>query len=239
MNDGTTISIGRRERIRGSLEPLARLVGRTGLTPNALTLIGFAIAVVAAYLAATQAWLYAGVLVGFGALFDLLDGAVARATRRASRLGAFLDSTMDRWGEAVVYIGLIYGLLSHPDVHSGRAWGPLLAGAAMASAFMVSYTRAKSESLGFTPGRGMAKVGLAPREVRVVILTVGLVVAGILSSSAASYPAGLVPAQPLWWLVLVGSLGLIAILATITTVQRIVHVYREANEEETNKSDGA
>jgi phosphatidylglycerophosphate synthase len=222
-----------RERWRRRVEPIARGFGRLGLTPNALTLIGFGIALLAGYSAAMQWWLYAGVLVIVGAVFDLFDGALARATGQASKFGAFLDSTMDRWGEAAVYTGLIYGLLSHPDVRAGGAWGPVLAGAAMASAFLVSYARARSESLGFTPGSGMASVGLAPREVRIVILTVGLILAGILSSTVAGHPAGMVPDQPLWWLSIVGALALITILATITTIQRIVHVYREAGKQET------
>jgi len=233
MNDGTTISIGTRDRIRGSLEPLARLIGRTGLTPNTLTVIGFAIAVLAAYQAATQVWLYAGALVGFGALFDLLDGALARATSRTSKLGAFMDSTFDRAGEAVVYLGLVIGLLE-----VGFYLGPQLAAAAMASAFMVSYTRAKSESLGFSSGSGMARVGLAPREVRTVILTFGLVAAGIMDRPAPTGGAG-GAVLPLSHMILLGSLALITVLATITTVQRIVHVYREAKEEERDNSDGA
>lgn len=229
---------GARARVRRGAEPIARALGRLGLTPNALTLIGFAIAVLAAWQAAEQVWSYAGVLVAFGAAFDLLDGALARATGQASKFGAFLDSTMDRWGEAVIYAGLIVGLANPPgyaDFVDGRgaiALGPLAAGAAMASAFMVSYTRAKSESLGFTPRTGMASIGLAPREVRVVILTLGLVAAGILSSMEAARIAGSGPPFPYWWQALVGSLALITILATITTIQRILHVYREAKQQE-------
>jgi len=216
------VPTGPRARIRQGVEPIARALGRLGLTPNALTLIGFAIAVFAAFFAATQAWLYAGLAVIVGAVFDLFDGALARATNQTSKLGAFLDSTFDRWGEGVVYVGLAVGLLE-----VGFAIGPQLAAAAMASAFMVSYVRAKSESLGFTPGTGMASIGLAPREVRIVILTLGLIGAGVLYS-----PTDALRYQPLWYLVLVGSLALIAILATITTIQRIFHVYREAKKQE-------
>jgi phosphatidylglycerophosphate synthase len=229
---GATAGPSRRDRIRAGVEPLARGLARLGLSPNALTVIGFGIAALAAYTAAERWWLYTGVLVAFGALFDLFDGAVARATGRTTRFGAFLDSTLDRAGEAVVFVGLVAGLTGLPDVSDGARLGPLLAGAAMAAAFMVSYTRAKSESMGFTAGRGMAAVGLAPREVRVVILSVGLIVGGILSASSASYPAGMAPAQPLWWLVIVGALGLIAILATLTTIQRILHVHQQAKRQE-------
>ena len=213
-----------RDRWRSRIEPIARGFGRIGLTPNALTLIGFGIALVAAFLATERSWLAAGVLVMVGAVFDLFDGALARATGKTTKFGAFLDSTMDRWGEAVVYVGLAIGI-----GEVGFSIGMPLAAAAMASAFMVSYVRAKSESLGFTPGHGMASVGLAPREVRIVILTVGLIGAGILSSQEAE---GRMMFYPLWYIVLVGSLALITVLATITTIQRIFHVYREAKKQE-------
>ena len=213
----TVVSPSFRTRFRSSIEqPVAAVFARTGLSPNALTLIGFAIAIVGAWLAANQSWLLAGLVVGFGAIFDLFDGALARATNRTSKFGAFMDSTFDRAGEAVVYVGIAIGLA---DV--GLNYGPQVATVAMAAAFLVSYARAKSESLGFSSGSGMANVGLAPREVRLAILVVGLVVAGYLVEPVRQF-------VPPWWMVLVGSLGLIAILATITTIQRILFVYRQS-----------
>jgi phosphatidylglycerophosphate synthase len=193
-------------------------------------LIGFGIAVVAAILAAMQSWLLAGVLVLFGGVFDLFDGALARATGKASRLGAFMDSVFDRWGEGVIYIGIVAGLYA-----SGYEYGPTLAVAAAVAAFMVSYARAVSEREGFTPGKGMANVGLAPREVRIVILTAGLVVAGVLGTApvdaegvggagGAAFPAGI--------LALDIALGLIAVLGTITVIQRVIHVLRQPAPEE-------
>ncbi len=152
----------------------ARAGPGSALSPNALTLIGFGIACVAAVAAGAQWWLAAGLLVVFGGVFDLFDGALARATGRVSRLGAFMDSVFDRWGEGVVYVGVAWGCLA-----GGFDLGAILAAAAMASAFMVSYTRAKSESLGFAAGPGMANVGLAPREVRIAILTIGLIAAAL------------------------------------------------------------
>ena len=236
MTDDATAQPSFRDRARAAVEPLALVFGRLGLTPNALTLIGFAIAVIGAWLAATQSWLAAGIVVLFGAAFDMFDGALARATNKASKLGAFMDSTFDRAGEAVVYVGLVAGLAVLAGVPSGTPWlivGPLAAAGAMAAAFMVSYARAKSEGLGFTPGRGMASVGLAPREVRTAILGFGLIAAGILvTSQVADYPADVVPGPPAWWVVLAGALGLIAVLATFTVIQRIVHVVREAHRQE-------
>jgi CDP-diacylglycerol--glycerol-3-phosphate 3-phosphatidyltransferase len=225
---GSLVSPELRARIRGLMTPIAVAFGRVGLTPNALTVIGFLIAVVAAIAAAAQLWLIAGILVVGGGVFDLFDGALARATGKVSKLGAFMDSTFDRWGEAVVYVGIVWGALE-----LGLSRPAVLAAAAMGSAFMVSYTRAKAESLGFTPGSGMANVGLAPREVRIVILTLGLVAAGLLPGLPADTGTGAGGlAYPLNALALEVSLGLIAILATLTTVQRIVHTINQAAHQE-------
>ena len=203
---GSFVSPELRSRIRGLAEPVGRALARLGLSPNALTVIGFLIACAAAVAAGAQAWLLAGFLIIFGGIFDMFDGLVARATGQASKAGAFLDSTFDRWGEGVVYIGLVAGcLLADFDL------GAVLAAAAMSAAFMVSYTRARAESLGFAPGKGMANVGLAPREVRLVILTVGVALAGVSLT------------------ILAVSLGLIAVLATITTIQRIVVTLGQAS----------
>jgi phosphatidylglycerophosphate synthase len=206
---GSIVSPELRQRVRGLATPIAVGFGRLGLSPNHLTLIGFGIAVLAAIAAGLQAWLAAGLLLIVGGVFDLFDGALARATGKASKLGAFMDSVFDRAGEGVVYVGIVAGCLA-----GGFDAGAVLAAAAMAAAFMVSYVRAKSESLGFTPGSGMAAVGLAPREVRIIILTLGL----LLGAAAGGT-----------WLA--AALGLISLLATITAVQRIVHVIRQSPQE--------
>ena len=90
-------------------EPIALAMGRAGLTPDALTLIGFGITVVGAVLVAMQLWLVGGIVVFVGGAFDMFDGTLARATGQVSRLGAFMDSVFDRWGEAVVYLGIVVG----------------------------------------------------------------------------------------------------------------------------------
>lgn len=229
----SVVSSSFRSRVRANIEgPVAGVFGRLGLTPNALTLIGFGIAVVGAILAAAQMWLVAGLVVAFGAVFDLFDGALARATNKVSKFGAFLDSTFDRAGEAVVYVGIAVGAIS-----ANFAAGAVLASFALAASFMVSYTRAKSESLGFSSGNGMANVGLGPREVRIAILATGLVILGLVGPVG---PWGidcpqneLVLCLPTDFyhvgdLVLGATLGLIAIVATLTTIQRILFVYRQS-----------
>ena len=191
-------------------------MGRAGLTPDALTLVGFAITVAGAVLLGAQLWAIGGIVVFAGGVFDMFDGTLARATGQASPLGAFMDSVFDRWGEAIVYVGIAAGAAL-----AGFEPGAILAAAAMASAFMVSYARSKSEGLGFTAGTGMAAVGLAPREIRLVILSIGLVVAGL---------AGVGPTASGGSLILAATLGLIVILATITVIQRIIHVRGQAAE---------
>ena len=222
-----TLSNERRDRFKDAFVPVALAMGRIGLTPDALTLIGFAITIVGAILLSQQLWLAGGLVVFLGGVFDMFDGTLARATGRVSRLGAFMDSVFDRWGEAVVYVGLIAGLGA-----SGWADAPLYAAAAMAAAFMVSYTRAKAESLGFPPGTGMANVGLAPREVRIAILTVGLIAAGLLAVDPTSLDDAGGGAYALEAVALEVSLGLIAILATITTIQRIVHTINQGRSQD-------
>jgi CDP-diacylglycerol--glycerol-3-phosphate 3-phosphatidyltransferase len=207
-----------RARVRNFGEPVALLLGRLGLTPNGLTVLGFGITVVGAALAALGLWLVAGIVVFAGGAFDMFDGALARATGRASKAGAFLDSVFDRWGESVVYVGIVVGCLN-----AGFNLGAGLAAAAMSQAFLVSYTRARAEGLGFASGKGMAAVGLAPREVRLVILSLGLLVGGLLGGIQATPSSFSDGARALSV-----ALGLIAILATITVIQRIIHVTKQA-----------
>lgn len=221
-----------RARVRGVAVPIALALGRLGFTPNALTVVGFGISVIAAIAAAQQAWIAAGLLVIFGGVFDLFDGALARATNKVSRLGAFLDSVFDRAGEAVLYLGIAIGCF-----WAGFGEGAVLAAAALAASFMVSYTRAKSESLGFTPGTGMANIGIAPREVRLVVITLGLLFAptplheavpvGAACAGVCDFPQG--------GYLTVALVAIIA-LATITTIQRIVHVTRQSTPDQASPS---
>jgi CDP-diacylglycerol---glycerol-3-phosphate 3-phosphatidyltransferase len=227
---GSVVSPAMRDRVRGLATPIARGLGRLGLSPNALTVIGFVGTCVAAAAAASQAWLFAGVLVLVFGIFDLFDGTLARATGRATKLGAFLDSTFDRAGEAIVYVGIAIGCIA-----GGFEAGAVLAATAMGAAFMVSYTRAKSESLGFTTGTGMANIGLAPREVRIAILALGLLLTpNPLVRPIATGPDGGVCVDsclpPIAGGMLTASLAIIAVLAAVTTVQRILHVRAQSRE---------
>src|SRR6476619_3781221 len=111
-----------RDRVKHAFEPIALAMGHAGLTPDALTLVGFAITVVGAILLSQQLWLVGGLVVLLGGVFDMFDGTLARATGKVSRLGAFLDSVFDRWGEALVYLGIVVGCS-----YAGFAEGAFLA----------------------------------------------------------------------------------------------------------------
>jgi CDP-diacylglycerol--glycerol-3-phosphate 3-phosphatidyltransferase len=216
------VSPALRARVRGLVVPIALGLGRIGLTPNALTIIGFVGTAGAAVAAASQAWLLAGILVLAFGIFDLFDGALARATGTASPFGACLDSTLDRTGENLVYAGVAYG--------SAMADFPLgvgLAGLAMAFASVVTYARAKAEVIGLH-----GEVGIAPRPERLVALTIGLVLAGL-------YPFTVVPSTGTTCvesclepgaLALAVALGIIVVTSAITVLQRILSVRRQLDE---------
>src|SRR6476660_6502336 len=202
-----TISNESRSVIKKIFEPIALAMGRAGLTPNGLTLIGFAITVIGSILVGLQLWLVGAIVVFVGGAFDMFDGTLARATGKVSPFGAFMDSVFDRWGEAIVYLGIAWG-----GVLAGEDTVAILATAALGAAFMVSYTRAKSEGLGFSPGIGMAAIGVMPREIRLIVLSLGLIVAGATANLT----------------ILSAALAIIAVGAVITVIQRILQTRSQA-----------
>jgi CDP-diacylglycerol--glycerol-3-phosphate 3-phosphatidyltransferase len=211
MSDRSFVSPELRARVRLVAVPIALLLGKLGLTPNALTIVGFLGTCLAAVAAAGQAWVLAGVLVIAFGIFDLFDGALARATGQASRFGAFLDSTLDRTGENLVLAGVAFGCAT-----GGFAVGAGLAALALTFASVVTYARAKAEALGVH-----GEVGIAPRPERLVILAAGLVLAGVLGGvgQLSEIRAGSVA--------IALAVGIIAALSAITVIQRIVHVRQQ------------
>ena len=152
--------------IAAPLNYIAQWLERTGITPNALTLIGFALTLVVAAVLAMGQLLVGGLLLIAAALFDTLDGALARHAGLTTVFGAFFDSTMDRYSEAVTLIALIYYYSAQPD---GRI-AVLLLAATLVGSLMVSYTRARAEGLGIE-----CKEGFFQRTERIVVLIIGLV----------------------------------------------------------------
>jgi CDP-diacylglycerol--glycerol-3-phosphate 3-phosphatidyltransferase len=169
------------------------------LTPNTISLTGFALCVVAAGLIYKEWWLVGGVAFIVGSVCDTLDGRYSRMSGKGSPFGAFLDSTLDRVEEGVV--------LAAVGVHFSRDGNDLAVGAvvvAVLASLMVSYTRARAEALGVE-----CKVGIADRAVRVVILSAGLVFA------------------ELWDDAIVYAVYVLAALSVVTVLQRIFHVRAE------------
>lgn len=154
-----------RDWIAGPLAHIARGLELTGISPNALTVIGFLLTLVVAVVLATGNLLLGGLLLIFAALFDTLDGALARRSNQVSVFGAFLDSTMDRYSEAVTLIALMFYYASQPD----SAIAVLLLAFTMTGSFMVSYTRARAEAISVE-----CKEGFFQRTERIVVLIVGL-----------------------------------------------------------------
>jgi CDP-diacylglycerol--glycerol-3-phosphate 3-phosphatidyltransferase len=146
------------------LEPLARFIGWTGISPNVVTVIGFVLMIGVAMVLAGGHFIWGGILITAVALFDAVDGTLARMMGRSSRFGAFLDSTLDRFSEAVIFLGLfIYYVGQDQNLEL------ILIYATVVGSLMVSYARARAEGIGVP-----LKDGLFTRFERVFLLVVGL-----------------------------------------------------------------
>src|SRR5437868_11139379 len=141
-------------------------LGRTPLTPNQVTVVGLALTFFAAGLIAFGHLRWAGLVLILAATCDILDGALARSTNAAYAYGAFLDSTLDRYSEGAVYLGLAAYFLTIDGAL--QRWLVLATLAALAGSFLVSYVRARAQSLGFT-----CKTGLFQRPERIVFTVAG------------------------------------------------------------------
>lgn len=192
-------------RIRGAWDQFARPVGgvvaRTGLRPNVITVLGLLIQIGVAYLIVDGALVAAGLVAVAAGIADLLDGAVAKARGLASRFGALFDSTTDRLSDALFFLPIawLYGV--DPDVAAhDEPWVAAVSLAALVFSFLVSYVKARAESLGFE-----CNVGFAERAERLLLMIAGLVF-------------GIVPAMVV----------VLAVVTFGTFVQRMVHVYEQA-----------
>jgi CDP-diacylglycerol--glycerol-3-phosphate 3-phosphatidyltransferase len=172
------------------------------LTPNGISLTGFVLNVVAAVLVWQRYFFLAGVAFIVGSICDTLDGRYSRMSGKGTPFGAFLDSTLDRLEEGIVLIA-VGGYFAD----RGNDLAVAATVAAVLFSLMVSYTRARAESLGIE-----CKVGLATRAVRVVILSIGLVFAR--GASLGDFQ------------LLEPSVYVLAVLTIFTTFQRVWHVRR-------------
>lgn len=170
-------------------QPVARFLGNLGLTPNAVTVLGFLLTAVVAWVLANGQTQLAGVLLIVSLGADALDGTLARINGAMTRFGAFLDSTLDRWAEVLIYGALVWtSLKAHQDQ------GVLLATAAMAFSLLVSYTRARAEGVGLR-----CKDGLFTRFERLAVLIAGLILNQVqIALWIITLLAGITALQRIW-----------------------------------------
>jgi CDP-diacylglycerol--glycerol-3-phosphate 3-phosphatidyltransferase len=191
---------GSRAAVGRVADPVARGLLRVGITPDAVTVAGTVGILVASALAAFGHFLVATIIATLSAFTDILDGSMARARGTTSAFGAFLDSTMDRVADGAIFAALAYWAFTNDE--TGAAVAALLV---LVTSQVISYVRAKAESLGLT-----ANVGLIERPERLIGIGVGGLCAGF------GWPTGLYIV--LW---------VLGVLSVVTIGQRFVHVHRQ------------
>ncbi|HDM09175.1 MAG TPA: CDP-alcohol phosphatidyltransferase family protein [Desulfobacteraceae bacterium] len=202
-----------RERYLRIVTPVGNLFARIGVHPNVLSVMGLILSIVAGLFYAMGYFFGAGCVVILAGTCDVLDGLLARQTGKASRFGAFFDSTLDRFGEVFIFMGLawyfsgggiFFGQVLNPSSHAQSPLAVVLIILCIAGSFMVSYTRARAEALGVD-----CKVGLMQRPERITLLIIGSLLGGIPVVGIAIIKVTLV---------------VLAVLTNITALQRMAFV---------------
>lgn len=153
--------------VRQYMLHVGKWFARIGVTPNMATVIGLVLNIAVAAVIASGHPRWGGIFLLVASAFDMVDGAIARSTGATSKFGGFLDSTLDRYSEVVVYLGLLIWLNQTRDDHVGS----VLILIASSGALMISYARARAEAVGYN-----ATVGLVARPERVVLLAICLII---------------------------------------------------------------
>lgn len=168
------------------MRPVGRAVASSGISPDAITLGSVVLAGIAAYYIVEGRLLIAGIISTAAGAADLFDGAVAKAKGVTSKFGAVLDSTTDRLTDALVFLPIVWLYAVTPDLPShDEPWVAVTAMVALVASFMVSYVKARAESLGFD-----CNVGIAERAERLILINLALIfdfvpVAMVLLAAAA------------------------------------------------------
>jgi CDP-diacylglycerol--glycerol-3-phosphate 3-phosphatidyltransferase len=181
--------------MRRAFEPLTRTLQRLHVTPNQITVVGTLLNVAAAVLVAVNRHIAAGIVFLVAGCFDLLDGALARQANMVTPFGAFFDSTLDRFSEGVMLAAIAYSFSQQ-----GRDLDVALVAVALLGSLLVSYTRARAESLG-----AECKVGIMSRPERIVLIALGLFFSVLMPYA----------------------IYVLVALTTVTVIQRVVHTYRQ------------
>jgi CDP-diacylglycerol--glycerol-3-phosphate 3-phosphatidyltransferase len=181
-------------QLRRGFVPMVSALQRLKVTPNQVTIAGTVLNMAAAALVVVDHLVYAGIVFLVAGCFDMLDGALARLAKKVTPFGAFLDSTLDRVSEGVILAAIAYLLAVQ-----GRSIDAALVVLALLGSILVSYTRARAESLGLE-----CKVGLMSRPERVILVALGL-----------------------FFSVLPYVIYIMLALTAFTVIQRVVHTYRQ------------
>lgn len=186
------------------LHAIVRGLALTRISPNVLTFIGLVINIIAAILFGyansgnyQRMFLYAGLVIIGAGIFDMVDGRVARATNQVTTFGSFFDSVIDRYSDVALFFGLLVYY-----ARANRFFYLILVAIVMVSSVMVSYTRARAESL-----IGSCKVGFMERPERIVLVIIGALFAR--------------------WGAMAPVLWILAVLSTITIIHRISYTYQQ------------
>jgi len=202
-----TLAVGRSSK--WLLYKIVHGLALTKISPNALTFIGLLINVAAALLFGyarpenqQRYFLYAGLVIIGAGIFDMVDGRVARQTQQVTIFGAFFDSVIDRYSDVALYFGLLVYY-----ARANRFFYVVLTAIVMVTSVMISYTRARAETL-----ISKCKVGFMERPERIVLVIIGA-----------------------WFNRMAPVLWVIAVIGNITVIHRIVHTYRETRERDLSR----
>jgi CDP-diacylglycerol--glycerol-3-phosphate 3-phosphatidyltransferase len=183
------------------LDPIGKFLNRLGLMPNHLTLLGVLGNIIGTYFVAIGQMTIGGIIILLMGPIDALDGTMARLRGMSSKFGAFVDSVADRYSELIIFGGLIYYFTTQ-----GEPWQVLLVYIASVGSFLVSYIRARGQSLGWD-----TKVGILTRMERFLVLSPALILTFAFGEIAP----------------IIG-IAIIAIFANFTALQRIIDIRRQA-----------
>ena len=195
---------------KATLTPLALGLGKIGVTPTAITVVGLITSVFCAVAFALGYLWPGGLLILLAGFFDMLDGAVARANGLTSTFGAFLDSTIDRYTESFYLTGLIYYFATAPDMYRfiPNEYIVVIIAVILFGSFLVSYTKARAEAL-----FGECNVGFMERPERMILLAFGAIIG--------------------YWGIL-PALLILAVFTNFTALQRIFHSYKLSKSEDSD-----
>lgn len=201
-----------RSLVKTILLPIAKALAAIGITANMITIVGLLVNAVAAFFLATGRLVLSGILILFGGSFDAMDGVVARVSGKdeSNPSGALLDSVIDRYSEAIIFLGaMIYFFqLSH-------LLGVILVFASVIGSILVSYVRARAEGLQIE-----CKVGLMQRPERIVLLALGVLAQGLIIKYLSWESNGVI---------LVSVFAFLALTSHITALHRLVFSFSQLN----------